>query len=122
MKYRGGYKYQLLGDEVFKTAILGYDIDTSFMRLESDGTLTVKYGYAWDGASGPAIDTEDIMRASLAHDAKYQLMREGFIPVSMRKQADIELLEDCLREGMPRLRAMYIYRGVRIFGGGFVNA
>ena len=64
MKYKKGYKYQLVEDEVTKTDIIGYSFDTKFIRLTLVGVLTVKAGYAWDGASGPTIDSPSSMRAS----------------------------------------------------------
>ena len=39
--------------------------------------MIVKNGYAWDGTSGLIIDTDGNLRASLVHDALYQLMRNG---------------------------------------------
>ena len=40
-----------------------------------DSILEIKKGYAWDGASGPIINTQDTLVASLVHDVLYQAMR-----------------------------------------------
>ncbi len=56
IKYRAGYKYQLAEDYVIETGILGYNIDTEYIKLTPSGTLTIKEGYAWDGCSVPSID------------------------------------------------------------------
>lgn len=78
--------------------------------------LTIAKGYAWDGPSGPTIDTLTWMLASVIHDALYQLMREGVIPRSCRDDADKEMYGICVAEGMFILRAWYSYHGVRLFG------
>ena len=116
MKYKKGYKYQLVEDEVTKTDIIGYSFDTKFIRLTLVGVLTIKAGYAWDGASGPTIDSPSSMRASLNHDAKYQLLREGLLPQAERDLIDKEFYNDCIEDGMNMYRAGLWYRAVKAFG------
>ena len=53
--------------------------------------MTLSAGYAWDGASGIAINTENSVRASCGHDALYQLIRLGLLPRTKRLQADSDL-------------------------------
>ncbi|EGQ8445234.1 TPA: DUF1353 domain-containing protein [Vibrio alginolyticus] len=122
MKYkkRQKYKYTLHSEEKIETHIsVSQAYDSPFLSLSKQGVLTIKKGYAWDGASGPALDTKNIMKASLVHDALYQLMREEVLPQSARKHADTLLRETCLEKGMSSFRAAYIYYGVRIVGGFF---
>lgn len=91
MKYkkRRTYKYNLHSEEQIETGItLAQRFDSPFLSLSEKGLLTIKKGYSWDGASGPAIDTKNILKASLVHDALYQLMREEVLPQSSREQAD----------------------------------
>lgn len=92
------------------------DINYNIMSLSRDGLLSLDEGFKWDGASGPAIDTKDFMRASMIHDALYFLLRIGDLPVSYRKQADLLLYQMCRADGMPILRAWYVYYAVRLFG------
>jgi len=67
------YKYQLTEDYSVDSGIkVKEKIDTPFIILEPDGNLTIKKKYAWDGPSGPTIDTKTFMRGSLVHDAFYQ--------------------------------------------------
>ena len=80
------------------------------------GRLVLKRGYAWDDASGPAIDTKNFMRGSLVHDGCYQLMRERLLPQSRHKPADVLLWLICIDDGMSRTRADYAYHAVRLFG------
>lgn len=86
-----------------------------------DDILTIAEGYAWDGASGPAIDTNSFMRGSLVHDALYQMMREGLIPQYHRKDADQTMKKICIEDGMWKFRAWYTYLAVRIFAGPFAK-
>lgn len=116
--YRDGYKYQLAGDYIVATSVTpDEEIVTEFIELTLAGIITIRKGYAWDGPSGPAIDTKNFMRGSLVHDALYQLMREGHLSESWRDEADGELRRMCIEDGMSALRAWWVYRGVR-FGGG----
>ncbi len=93
-------------------------IETDFIDLDTDGTLTMKKGYAWDGPSGSTRDTKSFMRGSLVHDALYQLMRSSLLPSSYREDADQELHRMCREDGMNRFRAWYVLLGVRK-GAGF---
>jgi len=89
-------------------------VDNEFLKLTPIGMLTCVKGYAWDGPSGPAIDTSDWMRASLIHDALYQLMRLEFIPKSSREYADKLMKQLCIEDKMWRLRAEWSYQAVKI--------
>ena len=114
-----GWKYELLEPEmlVLPAAFheLGRYFATEYLALSEDA-LTVKAWYLWDGASGPTVDSPSTMRASLVHDALYQLMRLGVLPRSLKGAAD-QLLHDLLIEdGMGRFRAWYWLQAVRWFG------
>ncbi len=77
IRYRSGYKYQLVDDYSVKVRVKpDENISTEFIALDKDGVLKMNQGYAWDGPSGPTIDTKNFMRGSLVHDALYQLMRQ----------------------------------------------
>ena len=70
------YKYQLMKKGyTCQVNIRKISAKTAFIQLTAKGKLTIKRGYAWDGPSGPTIDTKTFMRGSLVHDALYQLMR-----------------------------------------------
>lgn len=117
IKYRAGYKYQLAADYSVETNILGYNIDTEYLKLVPNGILTLKEGYAWDGASGPTYDSKDSMRGSLVHDALYQLMRLGLLPESCREQSDKLLHDICVEDGMNGVRAALWQLMVEEFAG-----
>jgi hypothetical protein len=111
------YKYQLTAPYDLTIGITGYTVDTPYVKLGENGELELSRGYAWDGPSGPTIDTLNFMRGSLVHDALYQLMRLEKIPLRYRKYADLLLKKICLEDGMSPFRANYVYRSVRLFGG-----
>ena len=121
------WKYQLLETTSIKTVWKPEFVIRSShegIALTPLGILIVKKGYAWDGPSGPSIDTENFMRGSLFHDASYQLMREGLLlngDDEDRKIADTLLWATCLKDGMSKFRAGYVYKSVRIFGAKNAN-
>jgi hypothetical protein len=117
--YRGGYKYQLKKNYSVDIPLMPeLEIVSQFIGLSEAGFLSIKSGYAWDGPSGPTFDTQNFMRASLVHDALYQLMREGHLSdTTYRIEADRLLQKHCKEDGMSSFRAWWVYQGVR-FGGG----
>ncbi len=90
MRYRKGYKYQVYdAEEVFDTHLRPpSDIHTTFIDLSRTGKLTIRYGYAWDGPSGPVIDRKTNIRPSLAHDALYELSRWGVLDHNRWREYD----------------------------------
>ena len=126
MKYRKvNYKYVLEEDYYICLPELLYTISTrsatTFIDVfvnttERTRKLKIHMGYAWDGCSGPTIDTEGTMEASLVHDALYQLIRLKSMPLSMRKPADKLFLHLLRRRGVNKIRRWYFYLAVRLFG------
>ena len=121
ISYKGGYKYQLY--EEYSTDIPikpDEDISSSgnYVVLSKQGRIVIKRGYAWDGPSGPTIDTLNFMRGSLVHDSLYQLMRENKLNRDIyRDPADKLLQEMCKDDGMSSIRAWGVYQAVSKFGG-----
>jgi len=120
MRYSAGYKYQLaesctvtMPDLPVRTR----EIDTDYIWLGDANLLIIKKGYAWDGPSGPTIDTKDFMRGSLVHDALYQLIRGNHLDKNeYRVLADKELYRICREDGMSWVRANVVYYTLRVFG------
>ena len=117
-KKRKKYKYDLVEDYSYQTANIeiSEDADLGLLKFDTSGLLIIKKGYAWDGPSGPTFDTKNFMRGSLVHDALYQLMREKKIGQDQKKRADEILREICLASGMSKIRAWWVYQGVKIGG------
>ena len=82
-----------------------------------DHKLAVANGYAWDGAStGLPWTPKAWLRPSLVHDALYQLIREGQLPMERRKEVDV-LFFHLLRENRVNLMlATVAYWAVRVAG------
>lgn len=116
ISYTDGWKYLLREDYSCETGITSAGAFTPYIILETDGRLTIKEGYAWDGPSGPAIDSADFMRGSLVHDALYQLIREKHLPMQARDEADRLLQKMCVEDGMWKVRAWWVYQAVSAFG------
>jgi hypothetical protein len=116
--YRKGYKYQLSTRYVTVIDIKPKKaIKTEYIALTTKGKLTISKGYAWDGPSGPTIDTLNFMRGSLVHDALYQLIREGHLDIDQyRDDADRLLRNLCREDGMSAARALWVYLAVRAAG------
>lgn len=112
------YKYQLVDTYQVETGIHlpGLPISTEYIDMGVTGRLTIRAGYAWDGPSWPAIDTANFLRGSLPHDALYQLMRMGLLPLEKRGEVDCLLRRHCLEDGMSSVRAALVYAGVRAGG------
>ena len=123
MKYKKGYKYQLVEDYQIKVPDVKIpkrvSTDNDYVSMGIYGDVLIRAGYAWDGATS-AIDTKNFMRGSLVHDALYQLIRRGLLDSSYRKQAD-DILRQILREdGMSWVRSLWVYKAVRMFGGKYI--
>jgi len=128
IKYKGGYKYQLVEEYIAPRLKYFRDFDrqiirTDYIILTPQGGLIIRKGYAWDGPSGLAIHSKNFMVGSLIHDALYQLMMMGFLDSNIyRESADKLLREICRQHGMSAFRAWYVYRTVRIFGEKYAKA
>lgn len=117
IEYKSGYKYQIISEHEVEIAIKPEeDIITDYIELYTNGKLIMKKGYAWDGPSGPTVDTHTFMRGSLVHDALYQLIRNNKLSQDAREDADRELRKICRKDGMTNLRASCVYWAVRWFG------
>lgn len=122
MKYHDtrGYKYTLAETISVDLPLMR---DGSFATAHFSlrwGRLTIRAGYAWDGASGPTWDTPATMVPSLVHDALYQAIRAGLLPRSARFDADLtfyRLMRARASGILGYLRALYFFLGVRLGGG-----
>lgn len=114
----GSYKYRIATEpHIVMTPITGFEYEDHYIKLEKSGRLTMKIGYAWNGASGPTIDTKSSIAPSGEHDAFYQLLSMKVIPMTFRKTVD-EFFHQRLKEcGMWSWRAWLWWRAVHRAGG-----
>lgn len=111
----------------------GVEVDHPWFQI-LDGELVVEPGYAWDGASGLAIDTPATLEASLVHDVGYQAIRAGLLDAERRADIDAALYRILRRAQQAwaasrpnalgrtaatlwiEIRALYFFAFVRAFG------
>ena len=99
IRYRSDYKYQLAEAYQIKIAIKPHShITPEYIDLDTQGNPEVKIGYARDGPSGPVKDTKENLRASLIHDALYQLMRNKELSARTHRKAADQLFKDICKE------------------------
>jgi len=119
LSYKKGYKYQTTEAAVWQLRSFRPDeeINTPFCGMTMEGKLNIKSRYAWDGPSGPTIDTDNFMIGSLIHDVLYELMRGEYVPHYRWREADMEL--DHINElcGMSRYRRWWVRKGLLFAGG-----
>lgn len=116
--YKDGFKYQEHTDVTVNLPVNpGVFYDGAFFRIDYDGALLIRAGYAWDGPSGPTWDRVQLMRGSIVHDVLYQLMRMGVIPPTYRIHADRLYRDLIYMDGCWKITAEAHYRGLRIGAG-----
>lgn len=118
MKYSSGYKYQLRETFYYQCKYIRpyKDILTKWIALDRNGLLTIIEGYAWDGASGPTIDTKSSMRGGLVHDSLFQIMRLGLLDRNLNFHwANKEFYKILIEDGMFKWRAWIWYNSVSDF-------
>jgi hypothetical protein len=116
--YKKGYKYQTTRDYHLKFEVVPYaPIDTGLIRMDMQGNTIINKAYAWNGASGPTIDTDSSMIGSLGHDVGYQLIRLGLVDPKYKEYFDQWLHDTCTEDGMLEFRADYWQWAVGEFGG-----
>jgi hypothetical protein len=114
-----GFKYVLEEQYQFET---GWALNTSYhvegvVLLERNGRLTIRPGFYWDGPSGPAFDTPNLMRASLVHDAVFRLMREAGLPQLWRLPSDELFRSIAVEDGTDPALAQAAEIVLNLFGG-----
>lgn len=121
--YRAGYKYLLSKPHAHELMFLRDipDCEGQYAAIRR-GILYINNHYAWDGCSGPTLDTDTNMRAGLVHDALYQMVRAGKIPQYRRDDCDKEFKEICRQDGMIGIRRALYYKGLHDFGGAAIDS
>ena len=125
----GVYRYISDKPYSYQTPLLkGVSVDTEYLTITPDGTITIAKDYAWDGCTpafyiGFWFGTPDLWvgkdgekvtyRASQVHDVLCQ--HSKIIPIT--KQTASEIFKQMLIEhGVPKWIASIYYTGVMLFG------
>lgn len=123
-KRKGSFASMMLGSKnvamleetfVYETPILGKRASIQSAQLTVDGVLVCKPGFVWDFGSGPAIDTQEMIVASLAHDAICRMNDQGWLTMEDRYMGDKFFHELLIRYGAGRLRAGWSYLAVSAY-------
>ena len=119
IEYTIGAKYVLYSDATIELSFgPPKTIVHEHITFNSNGLLEVRKGFPWDGMSGGVPDTKRNMRASLAHDVLYKLMRLGLLPLSFRSLADEELKVLCIQDRVWEWVASMYHWGLGVGGTG----
>jgi len=115
---KGGLKYRVLSSQYCLSNIKGFRFESDLCCIYGDGTLVVKRGFEWNGATGV---TDEVMRAECFHDMLYGFIEQGILPNTwaMRRKCDKLFYKLNRSGGMSWTRANIRYYGVRGFGGLF---
>lgn len=120
--YADGYKYQMRKNAVAESRVCpGKLINHEYFAISLDGVILVRRGYAWDGASGPAVDDPGTLLPSVFHDVLYQAIRLKLLDPGWREEADQTYKTLCIECGVNPARAKAHYVALRGFGG-YYNA
>ncbi|MHC4266474.1 MAG: DUF1353 domain-containing protein [Planctomycetota bacterium] len=102
------------------------EVKWAFIEVEAGGVLTIKKGYRWDGPSVPSWYKKRkynrLNRATCVHDALYDLMRLGLLPLEPNLRNN-RTIADCMffviarEDGMWLTDANWAYNLIRIGGG-----
>ena len=118
MQYQKGYKYKLVRDVGILVAMKPNQLaQTQFLNLTAQGMLIIRAGYTWDGVSGPVRDTKRNLKASLVHDALYQLMRNGHLDHNRWREADECFATELRLGGVSRFFTKMYMLGLKIAKG-----
>ena len=115
MKYVkiGWHAYQLVADLAERTIITGFDVKTEWCELKSNGMLTVKKLYAWDGPTG-SWPSKSFVKGSCVHDAFCDMINAGLLPPTVQYLADEEMRQINSDGSMWKPRVMWTYLMVRL--------
>lgn len=124
MRFQRGFKYLLkggvTGDEWWvMTPIKGFEVTfRGFGQLYKDGKLSLRFGWGWDGPSGPTWDTKSSLPTSAVHDFFYLCTRKGWLPINLKPEIDKFLMDLGRYHGMWFIRTRLWFRGVSMFAFG----
>ena len=114
MKYKKGYKYQVAEEDCWMSNVTGLSAVGDFYKICESGLIIARKGYAYDGPSGPTIDTKTFLRGALFHDIAFQATREGKIPRNKElfHAWNQMLIDICDNAGMWKIRQKWVLFGV----------
>ena len=118
----GKYKHKLFKSYRIQTTYRPKKrIETEFITLCKNGVLIIKIAYRWNGLTFfPEI--KSMIRASLIHDALYELMKERLLDYKTdRNTADNLFREESVKDRTWRIVTEPVYIVLRTMGAGFAK-
>ncbi len=110
------WKWRLTRDYSRRVEWTGQDVIHPWVTI-INSILRIPENYHWNGTDAPSIDTHTNILPSCVHDACYQAIHTGAMPMGPGKAfADRLFYELCREYGMHPIRAWYHYWAVRRFG------
>ena len=122
ISYQEGFRYVLREPYSLDLSAYGFrpiihaESGNAWVSIDEHSVLRVAETYAWDGDSGPARTTRASLRASLVHDALYQLIRIGALRPTEKHLADQVYRDILLANGMWAPRTWWRGLALRVFG------
>lgn len=114
--YFTGHKYILTEDYSHRLSFnTGARVVLGPIELDGE-TLLLRTGFGWDGASGRAVDTKDVLRASAVHDALRDLMKARLLDSELKEDVDREFAAILEEDGMRSFRRWHLHQAVRNYG------
>jgi hypothetical protein len=106
---------RVLQDYAYQTPITGYNVSYSDhncdFTLSDTGILQIRRMSEWDFGSGPSLQTNAMVYASLPHDMFCHLTNRRIIPWKERKSADLYFW-DCLTDAGATVSRIWRIMGV----------
>lgn len=116
------YCFTLNEDVTIQSDIIGYSLDNQYFKVYTDGRITFKSGYSWNGATN-FFTTRRLIKPTLVHDGIYQIIKLLDIhrQLKWRFKADVLFLQWMLKEKVQVISALLIFAAVRMFGMYFIK-
>lgn len=106
-EYTKGYGYRLSTAQHIQTPHRPpMDVVWEGCRLRTDGMLTARRGFSWDGRSG-IWRRDKTKTASLYHDIAYMMLRNGLLPPEEKPVADRHYKNMLIERGVWPLYARF---------------
>lgn len=119
------YPWRVIEAISFHTGIRGYFYACPYFTFATNGVLTALPNYLFNGNTGLPLWLERfwlsmMLAGACMHDALYQLLVLGILPMQYRKTVDALLYSRWLSDGTPRAIALTGYSLVKSLGWIFI--
>jgi len=117
ISYKAGHSHKLT--EPYSIDVPIKDTARHDLISLENGRLTIDKGYDWNGVT--TLPTKNRLRASLVHDALYDLLAHKKLHERSKKIIDDIYVNIAIEDGEPYLTAIFMKLGLRALGHWCVN-